>query len=120
MIVEDNPLNMKLAADLLELHGFTVLKAYEGETALRLLETAQPDLILLDLHLPGMDGLEVFKKIRANAGLQRVRVVALTASVMREEEQRIRACGFTDYITKPFDTKAFVKKIQELLACAAP
>jgi len=120
LIVEDNPANMKLAADLLELHGFTVLKAYEGETALRLLETERPDLILLDLHLPGMDGLEVFKKIRADAGLEGIRVVALTASAMREEEQRIRACGFTDYIAKPIDTKAFVNKIQQLLACASP
>lgn len=115
LVVEDNPINMKLAADLLELHGFTVLKASEGETVLHMLKTQRPDLILLDIHLPGMDGFEVFRKIKADPALQRIRIVALTASAMREEEQTIRGLGFHDYISKPIDTKRFVQKIREIL-----
>ena len=116
LIVEDNPLNMKLAAELLELHGVRVLKASDGEAALTLLDADEPDLILTDIHLQGLDGFELFRRIRANSRLQRVRVVALTALAMREEEQKIREFGFSDYIAKPINTRSFVKKIQELLS----
>ena len=112
LVVEDHPLNMKLTADLLELHGFGVVKATDGESALQLLQTSRPDLILLDLHLPGMDGLQVFQKIKADPRLSATPVIALTASAMRDEEERIRAVGFTDYIAKPIDTKRFITTVR--------
>lgn len=114
LVVEDNPVNMKLASDLLALHGFHVLQAETGEDALRLMRERIPDLVLTDLHLPGMDGVEFFKRIRADASLASLKVVALTASAMREEEAHIRALGFTDYISKPIDTRRFVEKIRAL------
>lgn len=112
LVVEDHPLNMKLAADLLELNGFQVIKATDGESALQMLQSARPDLILLDLHLPGMDGLQVFQKIKADPRLARIPVIALTASAMREEEERIRSVGFTDYIAKPIETKRFIATVR--------
>ena len=114
LVVEDNPVNMTLASDLLTLHGFHVLQADTGEAALRVIHERIPDLVLTDLHLPGMDGLELFKRIRADATLASLKVVVLTASAMREEEAHIRAMGFTDYISKPIDTRRFVEKIRAL------
>jgi two-component system cell cycle response regulator DivK len=115
LVVEDHPINMKLAADVLELNGLIVLKAFDGETALQLLQQSKPDLVLLDIHLPGMDGLEVFRRIRADKHLKGIRVVALTASAMREEEEKIRGCGFDEYIAKPINPKAFMETIRPLL-----
>lgn len=115
LIVEDHPLNMKLASDLLEINGFHVLKASDGESALQMLQTSQPDLILLDMHLPGMDGLQVFQTIKADPRLSGIPVIALTASAMREEEERIRSVGFTDYLAKPFETKRFIAMVRKTL-----
>jgi CheY-like chemotaxis protein len=114
LLVEDNPLNLKLATDLLQLHGFTVVQATDGRTALDAVAAAAPDLILLDIHLPDMDGYEVFRQLRARPGLT-TKIVALTASAMREEEEQIRELGFHDFIAKPIDTKRFVQKVRELL-----
>jgi CheY-like chemotaxis protein len=115
LVVEDHPLNMRLAVDLLTLGGFNVLEAADGETALEVVKTNRPDLVLLDIRLPGMDGFELFRKIREDASLNPIKIVALTASVMRAEEQKIVDLGFTDYITKPIDTKQFIKKIQAIV-----
>ncbi len=112
LVVEDHPLNMKLTSDLLELHGFQVVKATDGESALQLLQTIQPDLILLDIHLPGMDGLQVFQQIKADPRLSAIPVIALTASAMRDQEERIRTVGFTDYIAKPIDTKRLIATVR--------
>jgi CheY-like chemotaxis protein len=115
LIVEDNPLNMKLAVDLLQLNGLPVLQATSGAAGLELASTKSPALILLDMQLPDMDGYEVFKRLNAQPG-QSAKIVALTASAMREEEQQIRELGFHDFIAKPIDTKRFVQKVRELLA----
>lgn len=115
LVVEDNRLNMKLAVDLLELNGFDVLKAIDGETALTILEKQIPDLILLDIQLPGMDGFEILKIIRKEARLNSVKAVAFTASVMKEAVEHIRASGFDGYIAKPFDTKNFITKVKKTL-----
>ena len=114
LLVEDNALNMKLAAELLTLNGFEVLRAFDGESALQTLKERRADVVLLDLHLPGMDGFEVFKQIKGDPRTHPIKVVALTASAMREEEEQIMDLGFDDYIAKPIDTKRFVKKVQEL------
>lgn len=112
LVVEDHPLNMKLTSDLLELHGLRVVKATDGESALQLLQTIQPDLILLDIHLPGMDGLQVFQQIKADPRLSAIPVIALTASAMRDQEERIRTVGFTDYVAKPIDTKRLIATVR--------
>lgn len=119
LVVEDHPINMKLATDLLTFNGFQVLQARDGETALQLLATQIPSLVLLDIGLPGLDGLEVFRRIKADPRLAGVPVVALTASAMKEEEQRIRALGVTDYLAKPFDVRVFVALVRRLTGTAA-
>lgn len=115
LVIEDNPLNMKLACDLLAVHGFRVLQARDGATGLELANAHHPTLVLLDIHLPDMDGYQIFRTLRENAQTKGLKVVALTASAMREEEQAIRAYGFTDYIAKPIDTKRFVQQVREIL-----
>jgi len=116
LLVEDNALNMKLAADLLEYNGFKVLKAVDGETALEILNTALPALVLLDIQLPGIDGFEVFKRIRADRRLDPVKVAALTAQAMSEDLERIKAAGISACITKPIAVKNFVNQIKVILA----
>jgi len=115
LVVEDNPLNMKLATDLLQLDGFTVLQAADGTTALELAATHQPSLVLLDIHLPGMDGIEVFQKLKADAGGRGMKIVALTASALKEEEAHIRTLGFDQFIAKPLDTRQFILTIRKML-----
>lgn len=115
LVVEDNPLNMKLATDLLQLNGFPVLQATDGETAVQLAKTHQPALVLLDLHLPGMDGVAVFQQLKAQPEGQSMKIVALTASAMKEEEARIRSLGFDEFIAKPLDTRQFIPTIRKVL-----
>lgn len=114
LVVEDNPLNMKLTVDLLELNGFKILKTTDGERAIQILKEQTPDLILLDIQLPGVDGFELFRRIREDKRLNSVKVAALTALVMKEDEKKIMEMGFDAYIPKPIDTKAFIKKIKEM------
>ncbi len=115
LVVEDNALNMKLVVDLLELNGFCVLKAPDSSSALDILETTVPDLILLDIGLPDMDGFEVLNKIRENRKPDTVKVAALTASVMDEDKKRVREAGFDALIAKPIDTKEFIKTVRALV-----
>ncbi|MFA5339304.1 MAG: response regulator [Candidatus Omnitrophota bacterium] len=116
LIVEDEPLNMRLTVDLLEINGFNTLSCCDGAAALETLKNAIPDIILLDINMPKMNGFEVHKKIREDRRLDRIRVLALSASVMKEDEERIRAAGFDDFIPKPIDTKGLVKKIKDYLS----
>ncbi|MFA6356012.1 MAG: response regulator [Candidatus Omnitrophota bacterium] len=116
MVVEDEPLNMRLTVDLLEMNGFNVLSCIDGSSAVETLKQAVPDLILLDINLPKMNGFEVRKKIREDSRLDKVKVIALSASVMREDEERVRAAGFDDFIPKPIDTKGLIKKIKDHLS----
>jgi len=114
LIVEDNERNMKLAVDLLELNGFRTLKAPDGETALEILKTQRPDLILLDIGLPGSSGDEIYRKIRADQRISSLKVVAFSASVMRHEKERMLQIGFDAFIAKPIDTVDFIKDIERL------
>ena len=119
LVVEDDPFSMKLTADLLEFSGFSTLKFEDGKSALEALKGAVPDLILLDIGLPGMDGYELHKKIREDSRLARVKIIALSASVMKEDQEKIRAAGFDAFIPKPIDTKGLVMKVREFLSVSA-
>jgi CheY-like chemotaxis protein len=115
VVVEDNERSRRLARDLLELHGFTVLGVATAEEGLELVRRDPPDLLLLDIQLPGMDGVEALKLLRADPDLEKVPAVAVTAYAMRGDEERLLAEGFDAYIAKPIDTRAFVPRLLEVL-----
>ena len=116
MVVEDEPLSMRLTVDLLGMNGFSVSSCIDGRSAVEMLKNEIPDLILLDINLPKMNGFEVHRIIRQDRRLDKVKVIAFSASVMREDEERIRAAGFDDFIPKPIDTKGLIKKIKDHLS----
>jgi two-component system cell cycle response regulator DivK len=111
LVVEDNPANMTLSTFLLESVGHSVLKATDAEMGLALAGSEQPDLILMDIQLPGMDGLRATAVLKADAKTQRIPVIALTALAMKGDEERIRAAGCDGYIAKPLDYKQFLTTI---------
>lgn len=115
LIVEDNPANMTLATFLLESVGHTVLSAVDAESGLTLARAEQPDLILMDIQLPGMDGLQATALLKQDAVTRAIPVVALTALAMKGDEQRIRAAGCDGYIAKPLAYKEFLATISEQL-----
>jgi len=112
LVIEDNPVNMMLAVDLLQLNGYKALTAMDGEAGLSLLTAVLPDLILLDIGLPGIDGYEVFKRIRADHRLDGIKVIAVTAHTSKEDEAKVRGLGFDDFIAKPIETKKFIQQIK--------
>lgn len=115
LIVEDDPLSMRLTVDLFELNGFNTLSCENGNSALETLKNNIPDIILLDINMPKMNGFEVYKRIRQDCRLDNIKVVALSGSVMKEDEQRIMAAGFDDFVPKPIDIKGLVRKIRDYL-----
>ena len=120
LIVEDNPANMKLAAYVLESAGHTVLAATDAEAGLTLARSALPDLILMDIQLPGMDGLVATAQLKADSATRAIPVVALTALAMKGDEERIRAAGCDGYIAKPMRYTDFLSTVTGHLAAAAP
>lgn len=116
LVVEDNPDNMTLTAMLLESAGHTVLRAVDAEAGLTLARTERPDLILMDIQLPGMDGLAATAILKQAPGTRAVPVIALTALAMKGEEERIRAAGCDGYIAKPIGIQAFLATIAGHLA----
>ncbi|MFN0145038.1 MAG: response regulator [Dehalococcoidia bacterium] len=112
LIVEDNAKNMKLARDLLQYHGFTILEATTAEDGLVLAAAHCPDVVLMDILLPDMDGESALRSLRANPATAALRVVALTASAMREDRVRLLAAGFDGYISKPIDIRAFPDQVR--------
>jgi CheY-like chemotaxis protein len=119
LIVEDNPMSMELVADLLEAAGYGVLKAVSGEEALREAAARKPDLILMDISMPGMDGLEATRRLKRDPLTAGIPVVALTASIMYVDQERAKAAGCQGMIAKPIDTRQFVKVVAGYLAAAA-
>jgi two-component system cell cycle response regulator DivK len=103
LLVEDHPLNRELAEAILVRAGYEVLVVPNGESALAAVRGEHPDLILMDIELPGLDGLEVTRRLKADAALRDIPVLALTAYAMRGDEQRCRAAGCDGYLTKPID-----------------
>ena len=118
LVIEDNPSNMTLARFLLEQAGHVVLGATDAEAGLALARERTPDLILMDIQLPGMDGLQATAMLKADASTQRIRVVALTALAMKGDEERIRAAGCDGYISKPLRTQRFLATIAEHLGAS--
>ena len=112
LIVEDNPANMRLAVFLLESAGHTVLGATDAEAGLTLAREEHPDLILMDIQLPGIDGLEATRQLKRDDATRAIPVIALTALAMKGDEERIRAAGCDGYIAKPI-------RYQEVLAMIA-
>lgn len=115
LVIEDNPLNMKLVVDFLEHKGFSLLKATDGETAFKFLNKNIPDLIILDIRLPDIDGFTIFDTIRKDDNLKNIKVMAMTALAMSDDEQRLKEAGFDAYILKPIDIKEFIKLVTKLL-----
>ncbi|MGO9803007.1 MAG: response regulator [Steroidobacteraceae bacterium] len=115
LIVDDNPTNLKLASDVLLSDGFAVDTAQDAEQAQAILQQRIPDLILMDIALPGMDGLSLTRRLKSEDRFRHVPVVALTASAMRGDEEKALAAGCAGYITKPIDTRAFSRQIGEFL-----
>jgi two-component system cell cycle response regulator DivK len=118
LIVEDNPANMTLAVFLLESAGHTVLSATDAEAGLTLARDEQPDLILMDIQLAGMDGLEATALLKADAATRAIPVVAVTALAMKGDEERIRAAGCDAYIAKPIRYKDVLATIAAQLVRA--
>jgi two-component system cell cycle response regulator len=123
LIVDDNPVNLKLARVLLAGAGHDVRTAGDAEQALELLESWLPRLILMDIQLPGMDGLTLTRRLKADARTRDIVVVALTAYAMKGDDEKALASGCAGYITKPLDTRTFADTVSRLLAtgpAAAP
>jgi two-component system cell cycle response regulator DivK len=111
LIVEDNELNMKLFNDLLEAHGYRVLQTREGLSALDIARQHKPDLILMDIQLPEVSGIEVTKWLKEDEELRSIPVVAVTAFAMKGDEQKIREGGCEAYISKPISVASFMATI---------
>jgi CheY-like chemotaxis protein len=109
LVVDDNLINLKLIRTVLSLEGYTVLSAMDGEEALRVIHTCHPNLILMDLQLPGIDGLELTRRIKTDLDMMDIKVIAVTAFAMKGDEEKARAAGCDGYITKPIDTRTLPK-----------
>ncbi|MCU1383628.1 MAG: response regulator receiver [Acidobacteria bacterium] len=118
LVVEDNAANMTLAVFLLQSAGHRVLSAIDAEAGLTIARESQPDLILMDIQLPGMDGLAATAQLKADAATRAIPVVALTALAMKGDEERIRAAGCDGYIAKPIRYQEFLAAIAARLAGA--
>ena len=112
LIVEDNDKNLKLARDLLRYHGFETIEATNAEDGIALARSRTPRLVLMDIQLPGMDGVSALQKLRADKATAAIPVVAMTASVMKEDRERFDTAGFDGFITKPIDVKSFPDQIR--------
>jgi len=119
LIVEDNEKNMKLARDVLQARGYQTVEAVTGEDGVRLALERKPDLVLMDIQLPGIDGVEAFRRIRADPGTARIPIVALTASVTPTDRSEIVAAGFDAFLGKPINLKEFLATVQRLAAGGA-
>ena len=112
LLVEDNDKNLKLARDVLEFAGFRVLVAMTGEEAVLRAREALPDLVLMDLQLPGMDGFEVLRRLRGDDATATIPVVALTAFAMQQDRERASGASFEGYLVKPIDVRQFPHQVR--------
>lgn len=120
LIVDDNALNLKLARVVLATEGFDVRTASNAEEALELLRTVTPRLILMDLQLPGIDGLELTRRLKADPATRAIRVVALTAYAMKGDDEKAFGAGCDGYITKPIDVERLLAVVSSFLGERSP
>ncbi|HTE56002.1 MAG TPA: response regulator [Kofleriaceae bacterium] len=118
LIIDDNPHNLKLARVVLSGEGYDVRTASDAEQAIELLASFAPRLILMDIQLPGMDGLELTRRLKADDAYRHIVIIALTAYAMKGDEEKARAAGCDDYIAKPVDIDALVREVSDYLARA--
>ncbi len=115
LIVEDNEKNRKLARDVLQVKGYRTIEAETAEGAIAMLATQIPELVLMDIQLPGMNGIQALKKLRELPAAKQVPVIAFTASVMPQDQHQIMAAGFDDFVAKPISVKALVATVAAAL-----
>lgn len=118
VIIEDNPMNMKLICNVLRKHAYEIFEATNAEQGLALIREQQPDLILMDIQLPGMDGLQASRILKADKALASIPIIALTALAMSGDKEQILAAGCDDYLTKPIRYQEVLEKVSEHLSCA--
>ena len=118
MIVEDNELNMKLFNDVLEAHGYAVVQTTDGTRAMDLARAEKPDLVLMDIQLPQVSGLDVIKWMKADRELAPIPIIAITAFAMKGDEEKIRAGGCEAYISKPISVMKFLETVRAYLGDA--
>jgi|ERR1043166_1120388 CheY-like chemotaxis protein len=118
LVIEDNPLNMELVVDLLEANGCRVLQAASAEEGLNLARENSPDLVLMDLSLPGMDGLAATRVLKSDPDTRKLTIIALTAHAMRGDQNNALAAGCDGYLSKPIDVKSFASRIDWFIATA--
>ena len=115
LVIEDNELNMKLVKGLIKIGKYRLLEANDAESGIQQIREQRPDLVLMDIQLPGMDGLSATKIIKEDPELKDIPIVALTSYAMQGDEEKALAAGCTGYITKPIDTRNFLKTVSEYL-----
>lgn len=115
LIVEDNDKNMKLARDILQVKGYATLEAVTGEEGVRIALETIPDLVLMDIQLPGINGIEALKLLRADSRTHAIPIIAFTASVTPSDRSQVTAAGFNAFLSKPLDLKEFVATIKRLV-----
>ena len=115
LVVDDNPTNLKLVADVLGFEGYRIHTATDAKQAQELVRRSPPDLILMDIGLPDMDGLALTRELKSNQETSQITIVALTAFAMKGDQEKAIAAGCDGYIIKPIDTRAFPKQVAELL-----
>jgi two-component system cell cycle response regulator DivK len=113
LIVEDNEKNLKLVRDVLQFKGYQTIEAMTGTEGVRLARERRPDLVLMDIQLPDINGVTALAQLRADAATKNMLVIAVSASVMPDDQQRIMASGFDAYITKPINVKSFIETVEQ-------
>jgi two-component system cell cycle response regulator DivK len=116
LIVEDEPINLKLVRDVLQVSGYTTIEATDGKQAVKLAKTRKPDLILMDIQMPVMDGLEATRILKADATTRNIPVLVLTSHAMKEDIEKILQAGSHGYLTKPFDIRELLQMVAKYLS----
>ena len=120
LIVEDNPMNMRLIEMILKSEDYVLLKATDGEEALAIAAIDHPDLVLMDIRLPRLSGLEVARKLKKNTQLSHIPIIALTAHAMKGDMEKAMEAGCDSYVSKPIDTRQLPKLVANLLSAQHP
>jgi two-component system cell cycle response regulator DivK len=115
LIVEDNPKNLKLVRDVLQVKGYRTIEAGTGEEGVQMAREQQPALVLMDIQLPGLSGVEAFRELRADPTTRAIPVIAVTASVMAQERQKVMAAGFDGFQGKPISVRELLETVRSIL-----